>query len=47
MVSACGQIIEPTPEIRIAAVSVETFPAAGKAGQGLFLSVRLANFSDL
>ena len=25
----------PTPEIRIAAVSVETFPAAGKAGQGL------------
>src|SRR5262249_28677379 len=30
----------PTPEIRIAAVSVETFPAAGKAGQGLFLSVR-------
>ena len=28
------------PEIRIAAVSVETFPAAGKAGQGLFLSVR-------
>ena len=31
---------QPTPEIRIAAVSVETFPAAGKAGQGLFLSVR-------
>src|SRR5437763_2456749 len=31
---------KPTPEIRIAAVSVETFPAAGKAGQGLFLSVR-------
>jgi alkanesulfonate monooxygenase SsuD/methylene tetrahydromethanopterin reductase-like flavin-dependent oxidoreductase (luciferase family) len=31
---------QPTPEIRVAAVSVETFPAAGKAGQGLFLSVR-------
>jgi len=31
---------QPAPEIRIAAVSVETFPAAGKAGQGLFLSVR-------
>src|SRR3984893_2167099 len=31
---------QPMPEIRIAAVSVETFPAAGKAGQGLFLSVR-------
>jgi alkanesulfonate monooxygenase SsuD/methylene tetrahydromethanopterin reductase-like flavin-dependent oxidoreductase (luciferase family) len=31
---------QPTPEIRIAAVSVETFPAAGNAGQGLFLSVR-------
>ena len=31
---------QPTPEIRLAAVSVETFPAAGKAGQGLFLSVR-------
>src|SRR3954453_431545 len=31
---------QPTPEIRIAAASVETFPAAGKAGQGLFLSVR-------
>ena len=31
---------QPTPEIPIAAVSVETFPAAGKAGQGLFLSVR-------
>ena len=31
---------QPTPEIRIAAASVETFPAAGKAGQGLFLSAR-------
>src|SRR5205807_1115387 len=31
---------QPTPELRIAAVSVETFPATGKAGQGLFLSVR-------
>src|ERR1700751_5204971 len=31
---------QPTPEIRIAAVSIETFPAAGNAGQGLFLSVR-------
>src|SRR6516225_8172021 len=31
---------QPAPEIRIAAVSVETFPAAGEAGQGLFLSVR-------
>jgi alkanesulfonate monooxygenase SsuD/methylene tetrahydromethanopterin reductase-like flavin-dependent oxidoreductase (luciferase family) len=31
---------QPMPEIRVAAVSVETFPAAGKAGQGLFLSVR-------
>src|SRR3954469_5956226 len=30
----------PAPEIRIAAASVETFPAAGKAGQGLFVSVR-------
>ena len=30
----------PTPEIRLAAVSVETFPTAGKAGQGLFLSAR-------
>src|SRR3954469_11241156 len=30
----------PTPEIRVAAASVETFPAAGKAGQGLFVSVR-------
>ena len=30
----------PTPEIRLAAASVETFPAAGKAGQGLFLSAR-------
>jgi len=28
----------PTPEIRLAAASVETFPVAGKAGQGLFLS---------
>ena len=27
-------------DFRIAAVSVETFPTAGKAGQGLFLSVR-------
>src|ERR1700743_3755334 len=26
---------QPTPEIRIAAVSVETFPPAGPAGQGL------------
>jgi alkanesulfonate monooxygenase SsuD/methylene tetrahydromethanopterin reductase-like flavin-dependent oxidoreductase (luciferase family) len=25
---------QPTPEIRVAAASVETFPAAGKAGQG-------------
>ena len=31
---------QPTPEIRVAALSVETFPTAGKAGQGLFLSVR-------
>ena len=31
---------QPTPEIRLAAVSVETFPTAGKAGQGLFLSAR-------
>ena len=31
---------KPTPEIRIAAASVETVPAAGKAGQGLFLSAR-------
>ena len=31
---------QPMPEIRIAAVSVETFPAAGNAGRGLFLSVR-------
>src|SRR5690348_11427243 len=31
---------QPTPEIRLAAASVETFPAAGKAGQGLFVSVR-------
>src|SRR5438270_4619675 len=31
---------QPTPEIRLAAASVETFPAAGKAGQGLFLSAR-------
>jgi alkanesulfonate monooxygenase SsuD/methylene tetrahydromethanopterin reductase-like flavin-dependent oxidoreductase (luciferase family) len=30
----------PTPEIRLAAASVETFPTAGKAGQGLFLSAR-------
>ena len=31
---------QPTPEIRLAAASVETFPAAGTAGQGLFLSAR-------
>jgi alkanesulfonate monooxygenase SsuD/methylene tetrahydromethanopterin reductase-like flavin-dependent oxidoreductase (luciferase family) len=31
---------KPTPEIRLAAASVETFPTAGKAGQGLFLSAR-------
>ncbi len=31
---------QPTPEIRLAAASVETFPTAGKAGQGLFLSAR-------
>ena len=30
----------PMPEIRLAAASVETFPAAGTAGQGLSLSVR-------
>jgi alkanesulfonate monooxygenase SsuD/methylene tetrahydromethanopterin reductase-like flavin-dependent oxidoreductase (luciferase family) len=30
----------PTPEIRLAAASVDTFPTAGKAGQGLFLSAR-------
>src|SRR5215471_9765356 len=38
---------QPTPEIRIAAVSVETFPAAGKAGQGLFLSVRREDAADV
>lgn len=31
---------KPTPEIRLAAASVETFPTAGEAGQALFLSSR-------
>ena len=39
-VTVVPQPLQQPPEIRIAAVSVETFPAAGKAGQGLFLSVR-------
>jgi alkanesulfonate monooxygenase SsuD/methylene tetrahydromethanopterin reductase-like flavin-dependent oxidoreductase (luciferase family) len=31
---------KPTPEIRVAAASIETFPMAGKSGQALFLSTR-------
>src|ERR1044071_3608084 len=31
---------QPTPEVRLAAASVDTFPTAGKAGQGLFISSR-------